>query len=190
MRNSIAKVSSVLSGALERARVGRDTLKREKTRQNALENELAEIKELIEICQGLDTLFVKNAINTLENLTNYALRYVFGDTYTFKINQKVSRNNSVCELTFTKNGKSFNPINAMGGGVVDLVGFCLRIGVGSLHNPAVGRVFILDEPFKFVSKDYLPKVAELLEELSRENGFQFIIVTHLSELEIGNVIKL
>jgi DNA repair exonuclease SbcCD ATPase subunit len=46
---------------------------------------------------------------------------------------------------------------------------------------------ILDEPFRYLSEEYRPKVAVLLEKLAEEFDFQFIIVTHIPELAIGSV---
>jgi DNA repair exonuclease SbcCD ATPase subunit len=48
----------------------------------------------------------------------------------------------------------------------------------------------LDEPFRFVSDEYQPAVADLMEEMADKLGIQFIIVTHEENLKIGNVIKL
>jgi|TARA_Y100000310_G_C20627424_1_gene786734 DNA repair exonuclease SbcCD ATPase subunit len=41
---------------------------------------------------------------------------------------------------------------------------------------------LLDEPFKFLSKNLLPRASELLKELSEKLDLQFIMVTHLDEL--------
>ena len=49
---------------------------------------------------------------------------------------------------------------------------------------------MIDEPFRFVSKEYRSAVRELVEALARETGIQFLIVTHSSEYEIGKVIRI
>ena len=47
---------------------------------------------------------------------------------------------------------------------------------------------VLDEPFRFVSREYRPAIAELVKELSEELNVQFVLVTHSSEFEIGKVV--
>jgi len=49
---------------------------------------------------------------------------------------------------------------------------------------------ILDEPFRFLSIEYRPKIRELIQQLSEELDFQFIMVTHAQELEIGEIIRI
>ena len=79
-------------------------------------------------------------------------------------------------------------MTAAGGGVVDVAAFALRLSCYLIMSPRPEPVIILDEPFRFVSKEYQGQVAELLEELSAKLGLQFVIVTHEEELEVGNVI--
>ena len=58
--------------------------------------------------------------------------------------------------------------------------------------PPRRRLIVLDEPFKFVSDrgDYRARARDLLDALSTELGFQFVIVTHDPTFEIGKVIDL
>jgi len=39
-------------------------------------------------------------------------------------------------------------------------------------------VIVLDEPFRFLSKDLQPKAGIMLSQLSENLGIQFIMVTH------------
>jgi len=47
----------------------------------------------------------------------------------------------------------------------------------------------MDEPFRFLSEGYRPNVRELLEGLSEDLGVQIIMITHIQDLEIGNVLE-
>jgi ABC-type sulfate/molybdate transport systems ATPase subunit len=81
-------------------------------------------------------------------------------------------------------------MSASGGGVVDVAAFALRIACLTLRKPALRKVLILDEPFRFLSAEYRPRVRSLIESLADEFGVQFIIVTHLDEFRCGKVITL
>jgi ABC-type molybdenum transport system ATPase subunit/photorepair protein PhrA len=59
-----------------------------------------------------------------------------------------------------------------------------------LHKPPLRRLLVLDESFRFVSKEFRPGIAQLLEELSGELGVQIISVSHIPELEVGKVIRM
>ena len=51
---------------------------------------------------------------------------------------------------------------------------------------------IADEPFKFVSADYMPKIPEMLKMLSEKLKMQFILVSHIDAIIEGadNVITI
>jgi DNA repair exonuclease SbcCD ATPase subunit len=49
---------------------------------------------------------------------------------------------------------------------------------------------VLDEPFKFVSEEYRPRVRAMLEKLSAELDVQFIMVTHVPEFKTGTIHQL
>ncbi len=83
-----------------------------------------------------------------------------------------------------------DPTASVGGGVVDVASFALRLACLLLASPKRRRLLCLDEPFKHLSENYRPAVRELIEVLAREMDVQFIIVTHSNELKIGKVIEL
>jgi DNA repair exonuclease SbcCD ATPase subunit len=83
-----------------------------------------------------------------------------------------------------------DPITASGGGIIDVASFALRLACLCLSKPPLRRVMVMDEPFKFVSEQYRARLVELLERLAKDMGVQFIMVTHIKELEIGKVIQL
>lgn len=118
----------------------------------------------------------------ISNIVSLALVTIFDEPYEFKVNFVTKRNKTECELLFERNGKTINPLLASGGGVVDVTSFALRISLWTLQNPKSRNVFLLDEPFKCLSSNLLPKIKTLLEELKNRLNIQFIIVTHSKEL--------
>jgi len=80
-------------------------------------------------------------------------------------------------------GVRMNPSADSGGGAVDVAAFALRLSLWSLQNPRSRNTIILDEPFRFLSKDLHHKAGELLKQISETLGIQLIIVTHEKELQ-------
>ena len=90
-----------------------------------------------------------------------------------------------------KDGKDIDdPLEADSGGVIDLAAFALRLSCLMLAKPKLRRIIILDEPFKYVSEQYIPNIRKLIEGLAEDFKVQFIIVTHIKELRIGKIIEL
>jgi DNA repair exonuclease SbcCD ATPase subunit len=127
---------------------------------------------------------------TICTITTSALFAVFpDDPYECKIRFKIKRNILEAELYFERDGEEFHPVDDSGGGVIDVAAFAARVSFIFLSGAK--KLLIADEPFKFVSKDYLPKIPEMLRMLSEKLNMQFIIVSHIHEIIEGadNVIK-
>jgi DNA repair exonuclease SbcCD ATPase subunit len=115
---------------------------------------------------------------------------VFDEPYEFRILFAQARGRTEARLVFVRDGVEVHPTRAAGGGVVDVASFALRLACLVYHQPKLRPVMILDEPFKFVSEEYRDRCRELIEMLAAEMGVQFIIVTHIKELETGKVVRL
>ncbi len=123
-------------------------------------------------------------------LVSYCLREVFGeDAYKFRIIFEQKRNQVEASLFFERDGELFDPLQAAGGGVLSVACFALRLSVIYLTKRTVRPVMILDEPFGQLSVEYRDRMASLITELSNKFGFQFIIITHANEFELGKVYK-
>jgi DNA repair exonuclease SbcCD ATPase subunit len=122
----------------------------------------------------------------LATVVSRCLKLVFGDdAYEFAIRFE---SRGKVRFEFVRGGQAFDPDDQVGGGVIDVAAFALRLAaVVCLRLP---RVLVLDEPFRFVSREYRPVVAELLEVVSTEFGVQIIQVTHARELVSGLVVKI
>ena len=117
---------------------------------------------------------------TLSVIITSALKSVFPDDYE-------------CVIEFTGSGAKLylkkgediieDPINSVGGGVIDIASFAARVAFIFLSGSS--RVLIADEPFKAVSSDLRVKIPEMLQLLSEKLGVQFIIVSHLQEIIEG-----
>jgi len=118
----------------------------------------------------------------IEDIVNMALETCFPDEYDFQLNFNVSRGKTDCELVFLsrRTGREVDPMNASGGGVVDVACFALRTACYVLEQ-GIDNVIVLDEPMKFVSEDLRERVCEVIKNLSEKLNVQFIIVTHIPE---------
>lgn len=120
------------------------------------------------------------------------MQTVFGEdeAYGFRINFVKRRGRTEAELVFVRDDQEIDPLTAAGGGAVDVAAFALRLACLLLLHPPKRRVLLLDEPFRFLSKTYRPRVRQLLVELAQELDLQIIMVTHAMDLVTGKVINL
>lgn len=118
----------------------------------------------------------------IEDIVNLALDSVFPDEYEFNIVFNVSRGKTDAELVFKdkRTGQNVDPMEASGGGVVDLTAFALRIASFALET-GIDNVIILDEPFKFISRDLQSRAGDILKILSKKMNLQILMVTHIPE---------
>lgn len=119
----------------------------------------------------------------IEDIVNLALETCFPNEYEFQLQFNIARGKTDAELVFLsqKTGRPIDPMNASGGGVVDLTAFALRIASYALEQ-GVDNVIILDEPFRFISRDLQARAGEILKSLSTKLGLQIIMVTHIGQM--------
>lgn len=126
----------------------------------------------------------------ISQVVSSCLDAIFDEPYEFRITFELKRGRTEAKLRFVRDGNEVSPMDASGGGAVDVAAFALRAACVVLHRPRLQRVMALDEPFKFVSKDYRPAVRAMLEQVSRDLGMQIIMVTHDEAYETGKVIEI
>lgn len=173
---------------LARAHVIRDMsqteLKEKLDRQKVLETEARTIQQaqglLQQVAQDTQTMLSVK----LTDIVNLALNICFPDEWEFILAYETLRGKTECHfcLRDRSSGQTFdNIMDTSGGGLVDLVCFTLRIALFTMttYDP----VFVLDEPFRFVSASLQPYMADLLKELSKTLHIQFILTTHIPTLQ-------
>lgn len=114
----------------------------------------------------------------ISDVTSLALESIFKDPFKVNLNFVERRNKTECDIMFEKNGEEYEPIDATGGGVVDVAAFALRIACWSMSIKKSNNVIILDEPMRFLSENYQEQASQMIKEVSEKLGIQFIIVTH------------
>lgn len=121
----------------------------------------------------------------ISELASLALRSVFDDPYEMQLKFETGRGKTEARIVLTRDGNEIDPMTEAGGGVVDVVSFALRVSLWTLKNPRSRNVIIMDEPFRFLSRDLHDRASEMLKEVSTKLNLQFIVVSHSPELIEG-----
>lgn len=173
--------SSVLNQSIGR----RDALQSQKDAYLQKIDYLIERQKTIEIVQALVQKVAKETQEQLkfqiEDIVKTCIDTCFPDEYDFKVEFEIKRGKTECALKFYKNGREIDDLlESGGGGVVDMASFGIRIAAWSLGNTA--NTLVLDEPFKFLSRDLQIRGGEILSEISKKLHLQIIMNTHIPEL--------
>lgn len=167
------------------------------SRREAEEKALVEAEREVELARFAQEIiqFVAQAIQQkaherVSKVVSSCLSSVFNDPYTFKIEFERKRGRTEAKLRFTRDGLDVDPMEASGGGMIDVAAFALRVACLIMHRPRLRQILILDEPFKFVSAEYRDNIRAMLEKLSVDLGLQIILVTHIDEIATGKIVRL
>jgi len=120
----------------------------------------------------------------IEEPVSLALAAVY-ENNPYKMSAKfeiTGRGTTECRLAFERNDNLIKPLEASGGGPVDVASFALRVGSWSLAQPRSRATLILDEPFKWISRGRMPLAGQMLQEISKQLGLQIIMISHIPEL--------
>lgn len=167
-------------------------LKAESKQLSGLKAKLVRVEEALNTTQIVSQMIQQQAHEKITRVVTSCLQSVFFDEdYGFKIRFDRKRNKTEGTIIITNAGRDVeDPLEAEGGGVLDVAAFVLQLSCLMLTKPPVRRLMILDEPFKFVSAEYQENVRIMVEMLAEDFNVQFITVTHVEELMIGKVVRL
>lgn len=165
-------------------------VKQEKRELETANARVVSARVALRMAQEVARAVQEKAHHQIADVVTQSLAAVFDEPYTFRIVFEQKRNRTEASLVFERGGQLVDPMTAAGGGVVDVAAFALRLSCLLLSRPPLRRLLVLDEPFRFVSAEYRPRVRKLVEALASDFGVQFLMVTHMPELECGKVIRL
>lgn len=154
------------------------------------ESQLELTEQAQALLQSVAQQVQQNAHNQIAGVVSQCLEAVFENPYAFKIHFERKRGKTEARLAFERGGNEVDPMEGASGGIKDVGALALRLACLVLSKPRLRPLVVLDEPFKGLWRTTRPRVAEMIETLADELGFQFIIVTQIEELEIGKVIRL
>lgn len=188
--SSLPEIRDKVNTALADLRLSQSQVKLEQSALVEATDALSDAEEAQKIAQLVAQSVQQQAHKRISAVVSRCLGAVFDDPYEFKIKFEQKRGKTEAVLVFVRDGVEHDPLTSSGGGAVDVAAFALRVACVVLARPAVQRVLIMDEPFKFVSEQYRGRVRSMLETLSNDLGVQIIMVTHVTELVTGKVIEL
>jgi len=174
---SIQKSVQYHDGVLARAKGRLSEIKIEKAQCQIELESLEKTKSIVfEIGEELHGIILA----VFSEIGTTCVQAVFGENYKYEMRGKISRGLLAIEHVVLDGMHELNPLQATGGGLVDVLAFALRLA--SLILSGKERILILDEPFRFLSRDKLHIIKEAVSVLSEQYGIQVIMVTHLQEL--------
>ena len=119
----------------------------------------------------------------ISDLVSSALESVFDNPYTFHAEFINRRNRTECDLYFMRDGYKRSPMDASGGGVVNVASSALRIGLLMLSR--YRKVLILDEPTKDLhSKKLKKRMSNFLKEVTKKAGIQLLVFSGDEDAEL------
>lgn len=178
----------VLLCTLERGRVQQEN--RKALLEDALEmaeRETKEWKELRDLIVETANHVQINVAEQISSIVTLALQNV-GFDYQFKVQFVLRRGTTEADLLFIKDGEECSPMESSGGGAIDIAAFAIRIALWSLRKDT--NIFILDEPFKYLSADLQEAAGNMVKELAHHFNLQVIMVSHNEVILADNTVTL
>lgn len=155
-----------------------------------LDDDLDKLEKAILVVNDVGALTQDELTFRISDIVTEALQSVFGDEYFFKIYFEIKRGKTEAVIKLEKDGNELDLLTGSGGGVCDIVSYALRLACFLITIPQPDKVLLLDEPALGISARYRGLFADFIEAMSDKLGFQFIMVTHSEEYQIGSIIKI
>lgn len=117
----------------------------------------------------------QNGIGKVESIVSDGLKLVFDQDLKLVIERKEGARGDSYRLMVQQGDVIGPPIDTMGGGVVNVISFLLRVIM--IQRFKLTKFLALDESFNNVSADHLPKVSEMLRSLCDDHGYAILAIT-------------
>lgn len=176
--DAVSQRTHSLRGMLAEKRKQRDVLA---SQVESAQDRLRDAELVSVVFQELTQRSQQELKERLEKIITYSLSRVFGRDLRFVVEFKSSRKNTVVVFRLASEETGWEPVElteARGGGVCEIVGFIIRLVFLLYLKNSQRQILFLDEPFSWVSAQYIDGLMDLIRELATKTGIQFIIVTH------------
>lgn len=183
------QLRKLVDRSLDSYRAAKKVCRREKLELKELSARLSALQEAQLLAQHVAQNVQTQAHRQISKLVTKCLQTVFDDMVSFHIDFQRKRGKTEAKLLFVdEDGDQLDPLTTCGGGLIDVAAFGLRLAAIALSKPKLRAILVLDEPFRFISVEYRPRVRQLLETLAKDMKVQILMVTHDQLLEAGKVI--
>ena len=190
--SSIQKYRSYLNRLIAERGLVLRTLKAQKKSWRTARKYLKAVEEAQSVAQGVAKAVQERTHEQIAGVVTRCLKAVFPNPYEFKIVFETKRGKTDARMVFMRDGKEFYPDDGVGGSVLDVAAFALRLACLGLQKPKRRRVVFIDEGFTGISdkQDNKERLREMLSALAKELQFQIIMVTHDEGLLAGKVVEI
>ncbi len=145
-------------------------------------NKTAHIKAIGVLDRAIQIISA-NGIGKIETIVSDGLKLIFGSDYKLVIERKEGAKGDSYRLMLEKNGFIAPPIETVGGGIVNVISFLLRVIM--IQRFKLSKLIVLDESFNNVSPEFLPKVSEMIKTLCDEHGYCVLSITQAHGLAVA-----
>jgi hypothetical protein len=165
---------------------------RERVGAERAAEEVAATEEARIISQSIAEELQRSAHDKIARVVTRCLAAVFDNPYEFRIKFERKRGKTEAVLEFQRNGETYSdPLNEVGGGVLDVAALALRLACVMVSKPPARRTFVLDEPWTHVrGKDNRARTCRLLEMLAEEFNVQWILNTDVPSYRMGCIVEM
>lgn len=165
-----------------------ETQKKEKINEiKLIDEELVNITTEKVLLENSSLKALNLSKDIMEEVSTSSLRAVFDDDREVIINLGTKSGQRTAELLMLQDGDDTDPAKEEGGGVADIVSVTSFLALGDLLDENYAPLF-LDEPNKYLSKEYSEKMALYLKDIIEYTGKQMFLVTHDEHLKtIGDI---
>lgn len=187
--SDLPRLRTLVNSALAEARVLRGQNSGLKERHAKGEAQFRHLSEAQTVIQEIAQQVQRQAHAGIAAIVTRCLHAIYDDPYDFDIRFDKKAGKTSARLVFVRDGNEYDA-NDVGGGVVDVAAFAMRVAALMMSKPTRRKFMFLDEPFRHLDRGRMPRVKVMVEELAKQTGIQFVIITHAEELQAGEVINI
>ena len=174
---SIVEKNTFLKDSLENKR---EKIQQDIKKINDDSKILLELKEFLLI---VSANYRDQLCKLFTSLVTEALSSIFEKDIRFQIKLYSYRNEPAIDVSVIENNLEIDPQKSCGGGLNDIISLVIKIIF--IHLKKSSKIIILDEPLKFLSRDYIEQSSNFIRDISKRLNIQIILVSHKPDLEIS-----
>ena len=148
-----------------------------------INEETETLLELKDFLMSVSANYRDQLCNLFTSLVTEALTSIFEKDIRFNIKLYSYRNEPAIDVSVIEDNLEVDPQKSCGGGLNDIISFVIKIIFIYLKKSS--KIIILDEPLKFLSRDYIELSSNFIHEISKRMNIQIILVSHKPDLEIS-----
>jgi len=175
-----------LRNKINEMKIERSTLikisKENNIKKETLKKDIVDHAKARELLLGVLLNIQDDFSKKVEALVTKAIKIVFFyRDFEFKLLFEEKRNNIECRPVIMEDGIEYTPKDDLGGSILDIIGFALRVVLITLEEPKKRLFIALDEPFRWLG-DLRLRAGQMVAEICKGLGLQMLFVTHDKDL--------